>query len=186
MIAYFDAFNDKFGALVGMQGGEPSRSFYWHFQRIFRNARKFFGGRIALQAQLARGEGAGGKDGAGAGAGGGGARGGKGTNDVLSPLSLLDPDEEEAMCRRFKALHPDAADTDVAAAMEAQAHGQHGHDGVVNGSGAAVMPGGTPGVVLGPEGTPVVDMEGVLGMGDGLWEEMMAVWPMSMDGSVLF
>ena len=142
----------------------------------------------------------------------------------LSPLSLLDPEEEETVCRRlqehglstasirdvlnkgrenaegrFRAFIGTQNEDVVNGGME----GIHGANENGNRRGSAFQGPGKveeteavpPPPSLGPEmlvdregnAVPVdMDMEGVMGMQEGLWEEMMAVWPMSMDGSVLF
>ena len=190
VIQYFDLFSAKFADIIHEQGGEPKRNIYWHFQRIFMNARAWFWGKIkagengAGQAALVA-------TGNGRGGGGASAKG-------LSPLSLVNPAEEASFCAQFKGQDlgggrelrypPSSAD---------EANGTVGGPLGVGSDGLprhlAIMDIGIPGAqVVGEEGPiSVDDGEGVeAGVGpqlqDGLWEEMMASWPLNMDGGMLF
>ena len=76
---------------------------------------------------------------------------------------------------------------DAGGELEGGGVGRVGAGAAANTGAGAGATGLTPGAsTMGSYGTPSVDMEGVLELQDGLWEEMMAAWPMSMDGNVLF
>ena len=133
LTAYFDIFMAIFNELVALQGGEPRRSIYWHFQRIFTQSRAWFNSKLVASRN---GDAESNKDGLL------GARGGR-NMQVLSPLSLMDPEEEQNYCARSK---EQAELVEQDAAIQA-----------------------------------MLDQTS-----DGAWEEMMAVLPMNMEGSVLF
>ena len=164
---------------------------------MFGNARSWFGARIERGKKDLAAEESGGKAGTQAG------RGHMGRN--LSPFSLLDPEEEENICRRMKdagfseeriQMHRhaqqgrgggemgDMVNVGGSELLHIPGHGQAACGDVMgagvtaNGGGEGGMEniwgagaGGTEG--RNPNAAVDVDVDGVMGMQDGLWEEMM-------------
>jgi hypothetical protein len=144
VIAYFDTFIEIYNQLINIQGGEPRRNVYWHMQRIYLTTRAWFDARVADKIN-------------------GNWDDGilipttVGSSSVLTPLTLLDLDEEQSMCMDIK--QPDYPLTQQQQQQQHQQHQNH-HMGTV--------------------------MPQMQGMQEGLMDEMMATWPMSIEGNVIF